>query len=57
MADSTPLIDVRNISKYFGHVVALQYISIRVGAGEVMCLLGDNGAAKSTLMKILPGAH
>jgi simple sugar transport system ATP-binding protein len=57
MADSTPLVEVRNISKYFGHVVALQDISMRVGAGEVMCLLGDNGAGKSTLIKILSGVH
>ncbi len=54
---STPLIEVRNISKYFGQVIALQDISMRVGAGEVMCLLGDNGAGKSTLIKILSGVH
>jgi simple sugar transport system ATP-binding protein len=54
---STPLIEVRNISKYFGQVIALQDISMHVGAGEVMCLLGDNGAGKSTLIKILSGVH
>ena len=54
---STPLIEVQNISKYFGQVIALQDISMRVGAGEVMCLLGDNGAGKSTLIKILSGVH
>ena len=52
-----PLIEAEGISKYFGHVVALQDISMRVGAGEVMCLLGDNGAGKSTLIKILSGVH
>jgi simple sugar transport system ATP-binding protein len=54
---STALIEVQNISKYFGQVIALQDISMRVGAGEVMCLLGDNGAGKSTLIKILSGVH
>src|SRR3712207_7922036 len=53
----TPLIEVQSISKYFGQVVALQDISMRVGAGEVMCLLGDNGAGKFTLFKILSGVH
>ena len=58
MADSgTPLIEVQGISKYFGTVIALQDISMRVGAGEVMCLLGDNGAGKSTLIKTLSGVH
>src|SRR3712207_6312922 len=53
----TPLIEVQSISKYFGRVIALQDISMRVGAGEVMCLLGDNGAGKSTLIKTLSGVH
>jgi simple sugar transport system ATP-binding protein len=54
---STPLMDVQNISKYFGSVIALKDISMRVAAGQVMCLLGDNGAGKSTLIKILSGVH
>lgn len=54
---ATPLVEVQGISKYFGRVIALQDISMRVGAGEVMCLLGDNGAGKSTLIKTLSGVH
>ncbi|MCX4025947.1 sugar ABC transporter ATP-binding protein [Endozoicomonas sp. SM1973] len=52
-----PLIELRNVHKYFGSVIALQDISLAVSAGEVMCLLGDNGAGKSTLIKTLSGVH
>src|SRR6266853_2699913 len=57
MNAQVPLLEVQNISKYFGSVIALKDISMRVGAGQVMCLLGDNGAGKSTLIKILSGVH
>jgi len=52
-----PLLEVRNVSKYFGNVIALHDISMQVRAGEVTCVLGDNGAGKSTLIKILSGVH
>src|SRR5437763_2454664 len=52
-----PLLEVQDVSKYFGSVIALKDISMKVYAGEVMCLLGDNGAGKSTLIKILSGVH
>jgi simple sugar transport system ATP-binding protein len=52
-----PLIDVRNIVKHFGSVIALSGVSLSVGGGEVHCLLGDNGAGKSTLIKTLAGVH
>ncbi|MGI9331685.1 MAG: ATP-binding cassette domain-containing protein [Gammaproteobacteria bacterium] len=55
MAD--PLIDVRNITKHFGSVIALGGVSLQVLSGEVHCLLGDNGAGKSTLIKTLSGVH
>jgi simple sugar transport system ATP-binding protein len=56
-ANGTPLLEVRNVSKYFGNVVALKDISVGVNAGEVTCVLGDNGAGKSTFIKILSGVH
>jgi simple sugar transport system ATP-binding protein len=45
------------VSKYFGNVIALKDISLGVGAGEVTCVLGDNGAGKSSFIKILAGVH
>jgi len=57
LSGATPLLEVRNVSKYFDGVIALKDISMSVYAGEVMCLLGDNGAGKSTLIKILSGVH
>jgi simple sugar transport system ATP-binding protein len=54
---ATPLIDVQNISKQFGSVIALSGVSMAVWPGEVHCLLGDNGAGKSTLIKTLSGVH
>jgi simple sugar transport system ATP-binding protein len=57
MTNTVPLMEARGVSKYFGHVVALEDISMDVRAGEVMCLLGDNGAGKSTLIKTFSGVH
>ncbi|NIC07771.1 ATP-binding cassette domain-containing protein [Billgrantia bachuensis] len=57
MSEHTPTIEMRNVSKHFGSVIALSEISMEVHAGEVMCLLGDNGAGKSTLIKTLSGVY
>jgi simple sugar transport system ATP-binding protein len=50
-----PILEVRDITKLFGSVIALSKVSTKVHRGEVTCLLGDNGAGKSTLIKILSG--
>lgn len=52
-----PQVELRDIVKTFGSVIALNGVTMSVGAGEVMCLLGDNGAGKSTLIKTLSGVH
>jgi simple sugar transport system ATP-binding protein len=46
---------MENIHKHFGKVVALNGINLEVGANEVVGLIGDNGAGKSTIVKILTG--
>ncbi|GAA2365991.1 ATP-binding cassette domain-containing protein [Streptomyces cuspidosporus] len=53
----TPLIELREVSKSYGNVNALQGVSLEVHAGEITCVLGDNGAGKSTLIKIVAGLH
>ncbi len=57
MSPKTPMIEIENVSKFFGSVIALSKVSMAVHAGEVMCLLGDNGSGKSTLIKTLSGVH
>jgi simple sugar transport system ATP-binding protein len=50
-------LEVRNVTKYFGNVIALKDVSAAVDAGRVTCVLGDNGAGKSTFIKILAGVY
>ncbi|MFC4224943.1 ATP-binding cassette domain-containing protein [Lysinibacter cavernae] len=52
-----PLLEVSEIGKRYGHIEALRGISATVDAGEVLCVLGDNGAGKSSLIKIVAGEH
>src|ERR671919_1101919 len=56
MTGSTPILEMEGVSKRFPGVVALDQVSLTVGAGEIVALIGENGAGKSTLMKILGGA-
>ena len=51
------VIEVRDIGKRYGNIIALSDVSTSVRGGEVTCVLGDNGAGKSTFIKILAGEH
>ena len=51
------LLELQRVSKFFGNIIALQSITTSVKAGAVTCVLGDNGAGKSTFIKILAGVH
>ena len=57
MADKAPVVEMHNIEKHFGAVQALRGVDLYLRHNEVLGLLGDNAAGKSTLMKILSGAY
>jgi simple sugar transport system ATP-binding protein len=52
-----PLLEIRGVTKAFGSVISLADISTTVRAGQVTCVLGDNGAGKSTFIKLLSGVY
>jgi simple sugar transport system ATP-binding protein len=52
-----PLLEIRGVTKTFGSVISLADISTTVRAGQVTCVLGDNGAGKSTFIKLLSGVY
>lgn len=52
---NAPLLSIANVSKTFGAVVALENISLHVGAGEFFALLGPSGCGKTTLMRCIAG--
>ena len=54
---ATPIVELRGIEKHFGSVIALAGVTVDVRAGECHCLLGDNGAGKSTFIKTMSGVH
>jgi simple sugar transport system ATP-binding protein len=57
ISTAVPLVQLKNVGKYYGHITALEGVNLKVGKGEVTCVLGDNGAGKSTLIKIISGRH
>ena len=56
MANSA-VIELKNISKFFGEVVANKNVNLSLYAGETMALLGENGSGKTTLMNMLAGIY
>jgi ABC-type sugar transport system ATPase subunit len=54
---NTPILEMKNITKEFPGVKALNNVGFRVAEGEIHCLVGENGAGKSTLMKVLSGVY
>jgi len=54
---AAPILEMKNITKVFPGVVALDKVNIRVSDGEIHALVGENGAGKSTLMKVLSGVY
>ena len=51
------IIELKNVTKRFGGITALNSASLHVNKGEVVGLIGDNGAGKSTLIKTLVGVY
>lgn len=56
-AMNTSILEMKNITKEFPGVKALNNVSFQVAEGEIHCLVGENGAGKSTLMKVLSGVY
>jgi putative multiple sugar transport system ATP-binding protein len=54
---SVPILEMKNITKQFPGVKALDDVSFKVDRAKIHCLVGENGAGKSTLMKVLSGVH
>ena len=57
MKDTTPLLEIRDVSIRFEFVEALKSVNLTIGHQEVVALVGDNGAGKSTLVKIIAGLY
>jgi ribose transport system ATP-binding protein len=56
-SDTTPILEMRHVSKSFGGVKALRDVDFSILHGEIHGLVGENGAGKSTMMKIIAGVH
>jgi simple sugar transport system ATP-binding protein len=51
------IINMKNITKRFGGVTALQNVDLAINDGEIVCLLGENGSGKSTMIKLISGVY
>ncbi len=54
---STPAIELKGITKTFGHIIANQNVNITVNRGEILSILGENGSGKTTLMNMIAGIY
>ncbi len=55
--DAAPILQVKDMYKHFGGLVAVNHVNLEIYPGEVVGLLGDNGAGKSTLIKLISGVY
>src|ERR671938_504728 len=55
MSISQPILELQNVHTYYGNIHALKGISITVGRGEIVTLIGSNGAGKSTTLRTISG--
>jgi branched-chain amino acid transport system ATP-binding protein len=55
MSTTTPLLELRNVHSYYGNIQALKGISLTVNEGEIVTLIGSNGAGKSTTLRTISG--
>ena len=57
MADSTPILEIRDLRKFFGGVHALDGVDMEVYDGEILGIIGPNGSGKTTLFNVIAGVH
>lgn len=53
MAETTPMLDIKDLTVHYGGICALNRVNLHVGKGEIVAVIGANGAGKSTLMKTI----
>ena len=57
MENSTPVLQLKNITKRFGDITANEGVCLNVYRGEILALLGENGSGKTTLMNMISGIY